>query len=35
VALIGRLEGHEDVIELDQQVADFNATVMGYAMKQV
>jgi hypothetical protein len=36
VALIGRLEGDEDVIEVDRHaVANFNATVMGYAMKQI
>jgi hypothetical protein len=36
VALIGQLEGEEDVIELDGDgVADFNATVIGYAMKQI
>jgi hypothetical protein len=36
VALIGQLEGEEDVSELDEEgVADFNATVMGYAMKQI
>jgi hypothetical protein len=36
VALVGRLEGDEDVIEVDREtVARFNATVMGYAMKQV
>jgi hypothetical protein len=36
VALSGRLEGDEDVIELDREgVARFNATVIGYAMKQV
>jgi hypothetical protein len=36
VALLGRLEGEEDVIEVDKHtVASFNATVMGYAMKQI
>jgi hypothetical protein len=36
VALIGCMEGEEDVVELDEdEVADFNATVMGYAMTQV
>jgi hypothetical protein len=36
VALIGRLEGDEDVVEADlETVARFNATVMGYAMKQI
>jgi hypothetical protein len=36
VALMGRLEGNEDVVEVDRQtVASFNATVMGYAMKQI
>jgi hypothetical protein len=36
VALIGRMEGDEDVVEFDEkEVADFNATVMGYAMTQV
>jgi hypothetical protein len=36
VALIGRLEGDEDVVEVDRQsVARFNATVMGYALKQI
>jgi hypothetical protein len=36
VALTGRMDGGEDVIELDDKgVADFNATVMGYAMKQI
>jgi Protein of unknown function (DUF4238) len=36
LALIGRMEGDEDVIELDEKgVADFNATVMGYAMTQI
>jgi hypothetical protein len=36
VALTGRMDGDEDVIELDDKgVADFNATVMGYAMKQI
>jgi Protein of unknown function (DUF4238) len=36
LALVGRLEGDEDVIELDEKsIADFNATVMGYAMKQI
>lgn len=36
IALIGQLEGEEDVIELDEKgVADFNAAVMGYAMKQI
>jgi hypothetical protein len=36
VALMGRLEGNEDVMEVDRQtVASFNATVMGYAMKQI
>jgi hypothetical protein len=36
VALLGRLEGDEDVVEVDRQtVANFNATVMGFAMKQI
>jgi hypothetical protein len=36
VALMGRLEGEEDVVEVDKHaVASFNATVMGYAMKQI
>ena len=36
VALMGRLEGAEDVMEVDRDtVAKFNATVMGYAMKQI
>lgn len=36
VALIGRLEGDEDVMAVDRQtVANFNATVMGYAMRQI
>ncbi|MGQ0682530.1 DUF4238 domain-containing protein [Bradyrhizobium sp.] len=36
VALIGRTEGDEDVIELNHEgVADFNSTVMGCAMKQI
>jgi hypothetical protein len=36
IALVGRLEGDEDVVELDREsVAKFNATVMGYAMKQI
>lgn len=36
VALVGRLDGDEDIVELDDKgVADFNATVMGYAMKQI
>jgi hypothetical protein len=36
VTLVGRLEGDEDVLEVDRQtVANFNATVMGYAMKQI
>jgi Protein of unknown function (DUF4238) len=36
VALIGRLEGEEDVQDFDQQsVARFNATVMGYALRQI
>jgi Protein of unknown function (DUF4238)/Ribosomal protein L7/L12 dimerisation domain len=36
VALMGRLEGDEDVMEVDRQtVASFNAMVMGYAMKQI
>jgi hypothetical protein len=36
VALIGRFEGEEDVINVDKHsVASFNATVMGYAMKQI
>ncbi len=36
VALVGRLEGDEDVMEVDRDgVARFNATVMGYAMKQI
>ena len=30
------MDGDEDVVELDDKgVADFNATVMGYAMKQI
>lgn len=33
---MGRLEGDEDVVEVDRQtVANFNAAVMGYAMKQI
>jgi hypothetical protein len=36
VALMGRLEGDEDVMEADRQtVASFNSAVMGYAMKQI
>jgi hypothetical protein len=36
LALIGQLEGEEDVLEFDENgVADFNATVMGYAIKQI
>jgi hypothetical protein len=36
VALIGRIEGEEDVIEVDRHsVASFNVSVMGYAMKQI
>jgi hypothetical protein len=36
VALVGRLEGDEDVLEADRAtVASFNATVMGSAMKQI
>lgn len=36
VALIGRLDGQEDYLEVGRHtVASFNATVMGYAMKQV
>jgi len=36
VALVGRLEGEEDVVEVDKHaVASFNATVMGYAMSQI
>lgn len=36
VAVIGRNEGAEDVIEVDRHnVASFNATVMGFAMKQI
>jgi Protein of unknown function (DUF4238) len=36
VALIGRMEGDEDMVELDEKgIADFNATVMGYAIKQI
>jgi Protein of unknown function (DUF4238) len=36
IALVGRLEGDEGVMEVDRDgVARFNATVMGYAMKQV
>jgi hypothetical protein len=36
VALIGRMEGEEDVVEVDRHcVASFNATVMGFAMKQI
>lgn len=36
VALMGRLEGDEDVMDGDRQtVASFNAAVMGYAMKQI
>jgi Protein of unknown function (DUF4238) len=36
VALVGRLEGEEDVIEAGKHtVASFNTSVMGYAMKQI
>jgi hypothetical protein len=36
IALIGRLQGEEDVIVVDQHnVASFNATTMGFAMKQI
>jgi hypothetical protein len=36
VALIGRMEGEEDVMEVGRHcVASFNATVMGFAMKQI
>jgi hypothetical protein len=36
VAVIGRREGEEDVVEVDRHnVASFNATVMGFAMRQV
>lgn len=36
VALVGRLDGKEDVLEVGKHtVASFNATVMGYAMKQI
>jgi hypothetical protein len=36
VALVGRLDGKEDVVEVDKHsVASFNATVMGYAMNQI
>jgi hypothetical protein len=36
VALMGRLDGEEDVVEVAKHaVASFNATVMGYAMKQI
>lgn len=36
VALVGRLDGEEDVVEVDKHaVASFNATVMGYAMNQI
>ncbi len=36
VALVGRLDGQEDILEVDKHtVASFNATVMGYAMKQI
>jgi hypothetical protein len=36
VALIGRLDGQEDTLEVDKHtVASFNATVMGYAMQQI
>ena len=36
VALVGRLDGEEDAVEVGRHtVASFNATVMGYAMKQI
>jgi len=36
VALIGRLEGEEDMIEANRHcVASVNATIMGYAMRQI
>ena len=36
VCLIGRLEGEEDVVEVDlHNVASVNATVMGFALKQI
>jgi hypothetical protein len=36
VALVGRLQGDEDVIEVDREtVARFNSMVIGYAMKQI
>jgi hypothetical protein len=36
VALVGRLRGGEDMMEVDREtVASFNATVMDYAMKQI
>ena len=36
VALVGRLDGEENIVEVDKHtVASFNATVMGYAMKQI
>jgi hypothetical protein len=36
VALIGRLEGAEDVMEVGRHnVASFNATIIGFAMKQI
>jgi hypothetical protein len=36
VALIGRMEGDEDVMEVDRHcVASVNATVMGFAMRQI
>lgn len=36
VAVIGRLEGEEDVVEVGRHnVASFNATVMGFAMRQI
>jgi hypothetical protein len=36
VAVIGRRDGDEDLIEIDRHnVASFNATVMGFAMRQI
>jgi Protein of unknown function (DUF4238) len=36
VAVIGRREGAEDILEINRHnVASFNATVMGFAMKQI
>jgi hypothetical protein len=36
VAVVGRREGEEDVVEVDRHnVASFNATVMGFALRQV